>query len=60
MCMENIIVFGIGNIFRAFEKCYSRKDYKIIALVDNDSRLWGGKSEFGIEVIGPKDILGID
>ncbi len=58
--MEKIIVFGVGNICRAFKECYSRSHYEIIALSDNNPEVWNKIQNDGIRIISPAEMIGMD
>jgi glycosyltransferase involved in cell wall biosynthesis len=49
-----IAVFGVGQIYN-LNKAYMGKDDEIIALLDNNPRLWGTKID-GITIYNPDDI----
>ncbi len=53
--MKKIIVFGAGKIAHFAIKRLSR-DYKIIAIIDNNKDLWG-KSIDSFSILSPDDIL---
>lgn len=56
---KQLVLFGVGNVFKVFMRMYDTDKADILAICDNNSNLHGTQV-CGVKVCGPDEIVGLN